>query len=65
MKVTLNLSREEQEILIAILENYLSDLRMEISDTDRLDFRELLKTRKRVLRKTLDVLRIPDDMAAA
>jgi len=65
MKITLDLSRDEQEILIAILDNYLSDLRMEISHTDRLDFREQLKMRKRVLRKMLEKLRIPEDLAPA
>ena len=33
-------------MLREVLENYLSDLRMEIADTDSMDFREGLKHRK-------------------
>lgn len=40
-----------------VLESYLSDLRMEIADTDNKDFREELKTRKAALKKILDGLK--------
>ncbi len=53
----LDLSRQELDILAEVLESYLSDLRMEIADTDRMAFREHLKTRKAVLAKVLDALR--------
>jgi len=55
--VRLDLTRDETGMLIKMLENYLSDLRMEIADTDQQDFREQLKEEKRVLLKTLKILR--------
>ena len=44
--VKIEFSSEEAEDLRAILENYLSDLRMEIVDTDSTDYREMLKKRR-------------------
>ena len=55
--IHLELTKEEKEILIDILENNLSDLRMEIADTDKMDFREMLKKQKDVLKKVLETLR--------
>ena len=55
--IHLELTQEEKEMLIDILENDLSDLRMEIADTDSLDFREMLKKQKEVLKKVLETLR--------
>ena len=55
--IPLELTQEEKEMLIDILENDLSDLRMEIADTDSLDFREMLKKQKEVLMKVLETLR--------
>ena len=52
----LDLTPEEVEILRRVLTNDLSDLRMEIADTDRLDFRDRLRERKAVLAKVLDAL---------
>jgi hypothetical protein len=52
----LDLNPEEKEILISILETCLSDLRMEIADTDSQDYRDTLKQRKRVLSKALNAL---------
>lgn len=54
--VRLELTPTDAEILRMVLESYLSDLRMEIADTDSQDFREKLKARKRVLRKIADEL---------
>lgn len=54
--VHIKLSPEDQSILSDILENDLSDLRMEIADTDRLDFRNYLKQKKSVLMRTLEQL---------
>ncbi|MDH3458600.1 MAG: hypothetical protein OER90_17310 [Gemmatimonadota bacterium] len=53
----LDLSRDELQILEDVLDSYLSDLRMEIADTDRKDFRDSLKERKRVLNAVLEVVR--------
>ncbi len=55
--IQLDLDGNERQILITVLDSYLSDLRMEIADTDRLDFRDMLKERKAVLMKVLEVLR--------
>ena len=55
--IHLEITQEEKEMLIDILENNLSDLRMEIADTDSLDFREMLKKQKEVLKKVLETLR--------
>jgi hypothetical protein len=54
--INLELTKEEKDILAMILESYLSDLRMEIADTDSMDFRESLKKRKDVLKKVLETL---------
>ena len=54
--VNLDLTDEEIEVLHIVIDSYLSDLRMEIADTDRKDFREMLKHRKQVLIKVLDEL---------
>jgi len=49
----LDLTDAETKILHDVLECELSDLRMEISHTDRLDFRDMLRQRALVLRKLL------------
>ncbi len=54
--VQLDLTEEEARILAEILENDHSDLRMEIADTDSMDFREMLKGRKAVLAKAIEAL---------
>jgi hypothetical protein len=56
MSLALDLTTHEQEILREMLEQHLSDLRMEIADTERMEFRDMLKERKEVIRKILDVL---------
>ena len=55
--IQLDLNDQEREVLIEVLESYLSDLRMEIADTDRMDFRDMLKARKQVLLKVVEMLR--------
>ena len=52
----LDLSQEETTILRQVLEDYLSDLRMEIVDTENQDFREMLKRRKNALTKVVELL---------
>ena len=49
-------TQEESAMLREILESYLSDLRMEISHTDLLDFREGLKKREVFLKSVLEKL---------
>lgn len=55
--IRLDLNEEERGILLEILENDRSDLRMEIADTDRQEFREMLKRRKAVLVKAIESLK--------
>jgi hypothetical protein len=50
------LDRDEMRILRTVLENELSDLRMEISDSERKEFRDLLTRRKAVLQKVVEAL---------
>ncbi len=49
---TLNLSSEQAETLAEVLEDYVSDLRMEVANTDSMEFRDDLK-RKEVFLKDL------------
>lgn len=55
--IEINLSEEDAEIIIEILDNYLSDLSMEITDTDSMDFREKLKSRRTSIQRVLKILR--------
>jgi hypothetical protein len=61
--IPISLTEEEREILIQILEEYLSDLRIEISHTDDTSFREPLKSRKEALIRILDALQITSKAA--
>jgi hypothetical protein len=54
--VHIELEPTDAQILKMVLESYLSDLRMEIADTDSMEFREKLKARKMVLRKVLALI---------
>lgn len=53
---TLNLNQEQRETLQESLNSYLSDLRLEIADTDNHDFREQLKHKEVVLKDVLAML---------
>ncbi len=48
-----NLDEEELIVLRDVLESYLSDLRMEIADTDSYDFRQKLKLKEERLKGIL------------
>lgn len=52
----LDLTSEEAYVLRETLGAYLSDLRMEMADTDRKDFRDQLRHRKEVLERIADAL---------
>ncbi len=52
----LNLSDSELLVLKKVLDNYLSELRMEIADTDQMDYREELKQEEIVIKKLLGIL---------
>lgn len=50
----LELDDREQEALAEALRSYLSDLRTEVSHTDRLAYRKRLKAQEHMLRTVLD-----------
>lgn len=52
----IDLSDVEAATLRDALDSYLSDLRMEIADTDRMDFREGLKEQRKILEGLLQRL---------
>jgi len=52
----LNLTGEEVTILKTVLEEYLSDLRMEVADTDKQDFRNNLKKEEETIKEILGTL---------
>jgi hypothetical protein len=49
----LTLSKDEAEILQDVLTEYLSDLRMEIADTERFDLRQELKRTEDLLKRLI------------
>lgn len=51
MNRTIQLADDEAEILKAVLEEYVSDLRMEVANTDSMDFREDLKRKEEFLKR--------------
>ena len=51
--VTVQLTEEEAALLMHSLETLLSDVRMEMCDTDRADFREGLKREKGTLERVI------------
>ncbi|MGD2122282.1 MAG: hypothetical protein PVJ76_11085 [Gemmatimonadota bacterium] len=63
--VKIDLQPAEAEVLKVVLESYLSDLRMEIADTDSMDFRDRLKARKMVLRKVVALINAGRGLAEA
>jgi hypothetical protein len=54
--IHLYITKEEKDILMQVLENDISDLRMEIADTDSMDFREALKRQKEALIRISEAL---------
>lgn len=53
---TIELTPSEHQLLKDILESALSDLRVEIVSTDRIDFKEALKKRKGMMMDMLEKL---------
>ena len=53
---TLNLSSEQAETLAEVLEDYISDLRMEVANTDSQEFRDDLKKKELFLKDLLSQL---------
>lgn len=57
--IQLNLSDAEASTLSTILMSFLADLRMEIADTEQIDFRERLKQDEVLIKKILETLAEP------
>ena len=55
--ITVNLKEEDRDILIKILNEYYSELRMEISNTENWELKENLKKEEVVLALVLNQLK--------
>lgn len=55
--IQLDLTDKDQKIITDVLENTLSELRMEIANTDRKAYRDMLKERKAVISRVLEAVR--------
>jgi hypothetical protein len=56
--IQLNLSQEEASTLKDALTTYISELRMEIADTEQQEFRQSLKKEEEILKKILESISI-------
>ncbi|NMB67489.1 MAG: hypothetical protein GYA20_01855 [Chloroflexi bacterium] len=61
--VTLDLSDEERQTLLYLLESCITDLKAEIRETDRAEYKDMLKHRKDVLHKLWLALQPAPDLA--
>ncbi len=48
--IQITITDEERELLVDLLENDISELRMEISNTHRKEYRDMLKRRETLLK---------------
>jgi DNA-binding MarR family transcriptional regulator len=55
--IQLGLTKEEAAALVKALEYYVSELRMEVSDTEQKDMRDALKIEESTLKKILRSLK--------
>jgi hypothetical protein len=63
--VHLDLTADERELLANTLMTCISDLRTEIRDTDRREYKEDLKQREAVYKKLLAALQAAPEVVAA
>jgi hypothetical protein len=56
VQLVLELTEEEKEILTDLSKSELSELRFEIADTDRKDFRDMLKRKEVLLKRIIEQL---------
>jgi hypothetical protein len=54
--LSIDITSAERDVLREMVSGMLSELRMEIADTDRLEYREMLRARKSVLQRVLDAI---------
>jgi hypothetical protein len=59
--IQLHLEEEERTILLQLLDTCISDLRVEITDTDNINYKDMLKERKQVLIKLQQSLLIEQE----
>jgi len=59
--IQLHLEEEERMILLQLLDTCISDLRVEITDTDNINYKDMLKERKQVLVKLQQSLLIEQE----
>jgi len=57
LKIELHLTEEDVKTVIDALERYVSELGMEIADTDTMDYRDKLKSQRISIHKVLDQLK--------
>jgi hypothetical protein len=57
MNRTIQLAEQEAQLLQSVLEEYISELRMEVANTDSMDFREDLKRKEEILKSLVNQLR--------
>jgi len=50
MSRTIQIAEDEVEVLRSVLEEYISELRMKVANTDSMDFRDDLKRKEEVLK---------------
>jgi hypothetical protein len=55
--VSFEMSKEEAGIVLSVIERYLYHLQVEITHTDKREFREALKQRDKFLQKIIDRLK--------
>jgi len=56
MSRTIQIAEDEVEVLRSVLEEYISELRMEVANTDSMDFRDDLKRKEEVLKALVERL---------
>jgi hypothetical protein len=63
--IQLMFTEEEREVLFDILENDIAELRMEISDTHRREYRDMLKHRESLMKSIQQKLQLTEVEPAA
>ncbi len=63
--IQLTFTEEEREVLFDILETDIAELRMEISDTHRREYREMLKHREALMKSIQQKLQQEETESAA
>jgi hypothetical protein len=63
--IHLDLTNKERQMLVEMLDIDISDLRMEIMETDSYGYKQMLKGRERVMKKILAALQQAREMVPA